>query len=300
MSPEVLGPIRDVFGKEALEMARNSEQSPVITPENVYQKANLANRRVIEGILDKLVLKGSKIVGLDNLVELSNRSLAGECCLILMEHYSNFDIPSLVYLFARAGHEEAAERIIAIAGMKLNEDSTFVRSFSEAYTRIVIYPSRSLTSVSDAEVLETERKKSQQINMAATRQMIRFKHKGRMVLVFPSGTRYRPGQPDTKRGVKEIDSYMKSFDTVVFLGVAGNVLQIHPTGDMSRDLTTRDVIVLHASKPVSCAEFRDDVRDRTPAGIDPKQHVADAVMRELDKIHSCAEKVRQERLAAVG
>jgi len=296
MSPEVLGPIRDVFGREARELAANSEQSPVITTENLYQKANMVNRRIIEGVLDDLVLPGSELVGLENLVELYNRSLAGECCLILMEHYSNFDIPSLVYMLARSEEREAADRIVAIAGMKLNEDSTFVRSFSEAYTRIVIYPSRSLEGITDKEELESERRRSQMLNMAATRQLIRVKHNGHMILVFPSGTRYRPGKPDTKRGVKEVDSYIKSFDVMLFVGIAGNVLQIHPTGDMSRDLVTRDVLILQASEPISCSKFRGEIRDQTPPGKDPKQHVADAVMQELDRIHASAEALRQARL----
>jgi hypothetical protein len=87
---------------------------------------------------------------------------------------------------------------------------------------------------------------------------------------------------------------------MVFVGIAGNVLQIHPTGDMSRDLTTRDVLILEASKPVACSQFRAKLREQTPAGKDPKQHVADAVMNELETIHASAERLRQERLEKLG
>jgi glycerol-3-phosphate O-acyltransferase len=299
MKPEVLGPICEVFGTEASRMIENIRESRVITKDTLYQQSNTYNRAVIEGILDTLFLPGSELVGLENLVRLNEYSRNGESCLILMEHYSNFDIPSLVCLLSKAGREEVAEAIVAIAGMKLNEDSPFVHAFSEAYTRIVIYPSRSLDSLEDPKELEIERKRSQEINMAATRQMIRLKHGGKMVLVFPSGTRYRPGRPDTKRGVKEVDSYIKSFDWMVFVGIAGNVLQIHPTGDMSKDLTTRDVMILQASEPVSCQDFRDTTRDSNPQDVDPKQHVADVVMSRLEEIHGSAETLRQERLAAL-
>lgn len=296
MVPEILGPIRDVFFEPARRMVSNSAQPREVTVDSVHQVANLGNRRIIEEVLDQLVLPGSEVTGVENLVDLHRRSLAGESCLMLMEHYSNFDLPCLVYLLRLAGHVDAAESIVAIAGMKLNQESGFVRAFSEAYTRVVIYPSRSLDRITDPEELERERRRSIQINMAATRQMIRLKHKGHLILVFPSGTRYRPGQPDTKRGVKEVDSYIKSFDTMVFVSIAGNVLQIHPTGDMSRDLTARDIIILNAGNPLSCDEFRAHAREKAPPEADPKQYVADCVMDRLEQLHAQAEATRDARL----
>lgn len=298
MSPEVLGPIREVYADEAREMVANSGQPRTVSTSNLYQEANTKNRDIIEGVLDHLVLPESEILGIENLIELHRRSRQGESCLILMEHYSNFDIPGLIYLLRRSDHPEVADDVVAMAGVKLNEDSPFVRAFTEAYTRVVIYPSRSLEGITDEKLREDERRRGQEINMAATRQMIRLKHKGKLILVFPSGTRYRPGKPDTKRGVKEVDSYIKSFDTTVFVGIAGNVLQIHPTGDMSRDLTTRDILVMQASEPVSCSEFRESARASIPPGVDAKQHVADAVMARLEEIHRSAEDVRARRLEA--
>jgi len=296
MRPKVLGPIREVYADRGRTMVANSGQPGVVTTETVYQEANTDNRRLIDEILDELILPGSAIIGVENLTQLHERSRSGESCLILTEHYSNFDIPCLFYLLGRQHQSEVAEAIVAMAGMKLTEESGFVKAFSEAYTRIVIYPTRSLNSISDPTLLEQERKRSKRLNMAATRQMIRLKHTGRMILLFPSGTRYRPGKPDTKRGVKEVNSYIKSFDTMIFVGIAGNVLRIHPTGDMTQDLAARDMMILQASEPVSCEEFRTAARDSTPEGIDPKQHVADTVMARLEQIHTSAEKLRQDRL----
>ena len=296
MKPEVLGAIRDVFSEPARKLVENSAQPREVSADSVYQVANLGNRRIIDGVLDELVLPGSRVVDLHQLVDLHQRSQAGESCLILMEHYSNFDLPCLSYLLRRQGESDTAESIVAIAGMKLNMQSGFVRAFTEAYTRLVIYPSRSLDQISDPGKLEDERRRSMRINMAATRQMIRLKHKGRMVLVFPSGTRYRPGNPDTKRGVKEIDSYIKSFDTMVFVAIAGNVLQVHPSGDMSADFATRDVMILLPTAPESCEEFRIRARIEAPRDTDPKQFVADRVMAELDALHTRAAAIREEEL----
>ena len=298
MKPEVLGPIREVYRAAALEMRRNSMQPRTITTANVYQEANEANRRLIHDMLDDLLLPGSGLLHCERIVDLHERSQQGASCLILMEHYSNFDIPCLYYVLEREGLLPIAREIVAIAGMKLTEESEFVNAFAEAYTRVVIYPTRSLQRYTNTAEKQQETLRSREINMAATRQMIRLKHDGRLVLVFPAGTRYREGQPDTKRGVKEVDSYLKLFDYAVFLGIAGNVLRIHPNGDMSKDLATRDLVVLNVSEPFDCREFRDCARETAPAGVDPKQHAADRVMEELSRVHEETRLERERRLAA--
>ena len=278
-------------------MRENSLHPRTITPENVYQEANQANRRLIHGMLDDLTLPGSAILEGRNLVDLYERSQDGASCLILMEHYSNFDIPCLYYLLERQGLKHIGDSIVAIAGMKLNEESEFVNAFAEAYTRIVIYPSRALLRYHDSAQKQQEETRSRLINMAATRQMIRLKHDGHIVLVFPAGTRYREGNPDTKRGVKEVDSYLKLFDYAVFIGIAGNVLRLDPKGDMSKDLATRDLVLLDVSRPIDCREFREECRATAPAGIDFKQHAADVVMNELEKVHEETQAERERRLS---
>jgi glycerol-3-phosphate O-acyltransferase len=296
MKPEMLGPIREQFGRQAMAMRDNSIQPRTITPENVYQEANEANRDLIHGILDRLILPGSGVLQQEHMIELHERSQNGASCLLLMEHYSNFDIPCLYYLLEQAGLKHIADEVVAVAGMKLNEESEFVNAFAEAYTRIVIYPSRSLLKYTDEEERLQERSRSAHINMSATRQMIRLKHDGRLILVFPAGTRYREGQPDTKRGVKEVDSYLKLFDYAVLVGIAGNVLRINPNGDMSQDLATRDVVLLNPSKPFNCRAFRETARENTPKDVDPKQYAADRVMEELAKVHEEAATERERRL----
>ncbi|MFP4115044.1 MAG: 1-acyl-sn-glycerol-3-phosphate acyltransferase [Spirochaetota bacterium] len=296
MKPEVLGPIREVFGNAALALRETSRQARTITSDNVFQEGNPDSREIIHGVLDELVLPGSGILNQENIVDLHERSQDGSSCLILPEHYSNFDLACLDYLLEKAALPHIAREVVAVAGMKLNEDSEFVSAFAEAYTRVVIYPSRSLMQYSDPGEFERESARSRRINMAGTRQIVRLKHEGHLVLVFPAGTRYREGQPETKRGVKEVDTYMKLFDYVVFVGIAGNVLRINPNGDMSKDLATRDLVVMNVSRPVNCREFRDTAREAAPKDVDPKQHVADRVMEELERIHEETEEERRRRL----
>lgn len=298
MKPEVLGPILEVFDAPGGKSAAKNGESQKITPDSVFQRGKEEKRAYINKILDELLLPGSGVENVAALEELYRLSRSGVPCLILMEHYSNFDIPCLYYLLQHAGKPQIANHVTAIAGMKLNEESPFVNAFAEAYTRIVIYPSRTLAGIDDEEIRRREESRSRRINMAATRTMIRVKHEGEMILVFPSGTRYREGVPDTKRGVKEVDSYMKSFDYVVFIGIAGNTLRIDPEGDMTRDLATRDVVTLQVSDVTDCREFRDRARAEGCAD-DAKQCVADAVMARLEELHRQAERIRAERLASV-
>jgi glycerol-3-phosphate O-acyltransferase len=271
-----------------LQMLKNSSQTATVTEGNVFQPGNVSNRRYIEKVLTDYLREGSRIVGMENLEDLYKRCAEGKSCLILMEHYSNFDLPVFVYLLEQSGPagRAIADSIIAIAGFKLNAESAVVRAFTEAYSRIVIYPSRSLDSITDPEVLKEARKKSNVINRAALHEMIRNKHEGHLILVFPSGTRYRPGKPETKRGLKEIDSYIKAFDYLVFIGSGGNILRLGSSSDMEEDILTEDTVVFKISSVMDCGEFRSRAHEESPPDGDAKQFTADRVMEALENLHT--------------
>ena len=195
--------------------------------------------------------------------------------------------------------KDFSKRIVAVAGMKLNEENPAVRAFAEAFTRVVIYPTRSLDAVTAKEISEEEKaeeeKRARKINFAAMRAMDACKKRGQTVLVFPSGTRYRPGKPETKKGLREIDSYLRLFDVMILVSVNGNCLRIDPEnpGDMLADIITEDVLTLTASPVIECKKFRQDVLDSLPADEpDPKQKTIDRVMETLDVMHEAEEKNR--------
>ena len=269
-------------------MMKNSSQSAAVTEKNTFQPGKKANRPFMEKILKDLMLPQSRIVGLQNIHELFRLCREGKSCLVLMEHYSNFDLPALVYLLEQSGEDgrAAADSLIAIAGLKLNAESALVLAFTEIYSRIVIYPSRTLDAITDPETLTEERKRSSAINRAALRELIRCKHTGNLILLFPSGTRYRPGVPETKRGLKEIDSYIKAFDYMVFIGSGGNILRLSPNGDMEEDIIAEDTITFNIGPVVSCCGFRSRAREEAPQEADAKQFTVDRVMEELEKLHT--------------
>ena len=290
--------VSDMFGAIAKELVKNCIHAEKITPENVFQAANLKNRALVNKIMEYLVLPGSSIENQDVLVKLGQLSKEGKSCLILMEHYSNFDIPTFFWLMEKPGAQcqEIASQIIAMAGMKLNEEEAFVRAFTEAYSRIVIYPSRSIEKLYLAgESQAEEMARARSINRAALHNMVRRKHEGHVILVFPSGTRYRPGEPETKKGLREMDSYIKSFDHLLFIGTAGNCLQVNSQGAMSQDIPVQDLMVFQVDDMVMDSK---DFRESVPVteGVDPKQAAADAIMARLDMLHERAETIRTSRL----
>ena len=192
-----------------------------------------------------------------------------------------------------------SERIVAVAGMKLNEADPAVRIWTEGFTRVVIYPTRSLDGVAGSDISEEEKKaeekKARTINLAAMRAMDDCKKRGQVVLVFPSGTRYRPGHPETKKGLREIDSYLRLFDIVLPVAVNGNCLRINEENekDMLADIVTKDKLVLTAHPVLNCKEYRDSILNSLPADDpDPKQKTIDGIMDILEKTHNEAEKTR--------
>ena len=291
--------MEEMFADLTAKLQQGSLAMGVVSSETVFQPANLDNRKLVHALAGKLLMRESRFVNLPAFLRLAELARQGKSCLILPEHYSNFDIPNLFLILERLGPETkaASDQIIAIAGVKLNEEVSFVRAFAEAYSRLVTYPPRSLDVLCrDSALNADEISRARAINMAALRQMGHLKHEGYMFLVYPSGTRYRPEDENSRRGLKEIDSYFKSFDYVLFLGMAGNTLRINPAGEnMGEDLPAKDAVIFVASDVYDAGEFRAGVQGDSIGG-DPKQKVADVVMAKLAELHSQAEAIREEIL----
>jgi len=275
-----------------------SKVATVVTEENVYQEGNPEILPLLDQMVESLILPGSGLDGLENLEELYAKAEAGKSCLLMVEHYSNLDLSIVSTLVRKAGGrgKDIGDSIIAMAGMKLNEDNPIVAAFAGAYTRIVIYPSRSLQHLNpENEKDKAEIVRSTAINRAAMKALVRQKYKGKLILVFPSGTRYRPWDPETKKGIREIDGYVRSFDYMCFIALNGEILHVQKT-DMLNDAVSKDVVRVTAGPVISCNEFREKARATVPEDADKKQAVADEIMKELEKMHLAAEEKRKKLL----
>lgn len=298
--------LREKYGKYFSLMASVTKAAPKIDATNVYEEANPETRKIMDVMLKENMLPGTRLENIENFKAFNDAIKAGKRGLILMEHYSNMDLPALIYQLANYKEpwgKELSDRIVAIAGMKLNEANPMVRAWAEAFTRVVIYPSRSLHSVEKTDISEEEKaaeeKRARAINLAAMHAMDDCKKRGQAILVFPSGTRYRPGKPETKRGVREIDSYLRMFDVMILVSINGNCLRINPenTEDMLADLVSEDIVIQTASPVLNCKEFRNGVLESLPADDpDPKQKVVDKIMAVFEEQHEKIEKEREKEL----
>ncbi len=272
----------------------------MLSEENVYQEGRGEILPYIDQILEEHLLPNSRIDGFENLDELYSRAARGESCLLLVEHYSNFDLPVFHYLLRQQGEpgKAIANSIVSIAGIKLSESNPMVSAFTNAYTRLVIYPSRSLEIIKkrfkEPAKLYHEIRRSMAINRAAVKKLAELKGSGRLVLVFPAGTRFRPWDPGSKKGVREIASYIKSFDNFCLVSINGNILRINPSGEMEDDMLHKDRVLFTIS-PVSKSEsLIAHVKSAHHFKEDKKQELVDHVMEELEKMHAEAEASRRQ------
>ena len=286
--------VGDRFKAIISQMLVNTTGNGLITAANVYQEGKSDNKHLLKQIVNDLMLPASRLQGLENLVELFEKAKQGESCLILMEHYSNFDIPCFYELMEREGDagNKIAQKIVSVAGSKLSETNRVVRSFAEIFTRVVIIPQSASQDLKDPQELKAITEKRKHVNMAALKALFRLRKSGRIILVFPTGTRYRPWDPSSKRGLKDIDSYLKSYKNIVLIAINGNVL-VPQKKSMTEDLVTPDIMLYTVSRVNNCREFRDKARGMVPEDVDQRQFIVDRVMEELAQIHGQAEETRQ-------
>ncbi len=292
-------PLKDKYAGYFKQLASVSQAASKIDETNVYQPGNPATRKIMDALVCENILPESRIANVENFENFYDQVKSGKHGLILMEHYANTDLPALCYMLEHSGNEKLADlskRIVAIAGMKLNEDNPVVRAFAESFSRVVIYPTRSLNkneqNAQSEEEAKAEAMKARKINLAAMRAMDTCKRNGEVILVFPSGTRYRPGNPETKRGLREIDSYLRMFDIVILVSINGSILTIQ-NENMVEDLVGPDKMVFAASPVIECKSFRKDYMASLPeTEEDPKQKMIDHVMEILEAQHEEIEKTR--------
>ena len=270
----------------------SDEEKYRFSPNNVYQEGFAKNRERLGQIIDKFTYPQSRIDNVEYLAELYNRCQKGETCLILGEHYSNMDFPSFFRMVEKQLGQKIAESILPIRGLKLSEESSDVATPTRAYDTIIIYPSRSLDSITDPKELEETRKISVPINHAAMREMIKRKKNGRIILVFPAGTRYRSWDPESRKGVREIHSYIKTFDNMVFIACNGNILPPIKNEEMALEELQKDLLIYTCSPIVKCSDFKKQAEANTPSGQDKKSFVVDSIMAKLFEMHDKVEPAR--------
>jgi glycerol-3-phosphate O-acyltransferase len=260
-----------------------SGKNEVITKQNVFQKAFKENREHVCELCLAYMKEGSGIKGFENVEKLYNLAQKGKSCLITAEHKSNLDVPNLYALFYSKYREymHIFEKIVFIAGKKLNEDNPAIRAFAEKFNRLVIVPKT--TDIQS----EEEKKEMFAINKAAQKWLRENKDKGYMFLIFPTGTRTRDWMPETKKGIRESFNYLKNFDYFATLSIDGNTMPVSKTGSMTDDKCVEDKVVFTFGEVMSSYDFiTEKIKELGKNVSDFKQAVVDELMKMIYEGHN--------------
>ena len=269
------------------------KQDRALTPENVYQEKHIANRDLFFANASHFLKEGSGIDGLENIARLGQLSAEGHSCIIFSEHLSNLDVPTFWMQMKIAGpeFEQLFDRIVFIAGRKLNEESGIVKLFAEMFARIVISPKSFYDGLPDGAEKERLYAEAQAINMAAYREIRRLKTTGRIFLVYPTGTRYRPWDPSSGRGLREAEGYLRSFEYFVLASCDGNLMPLEKGVDMANETPRPGRVRMNFGRVTESAAFRQKAMEEYAAGapgavgVDEKQYIIDRVMEEIMALH---------------
>ncbi len=272
-----------------------------ITPDNIYQEAHKANRGLLLEIISKTHLPGSTILGEENVLKFNALAKEGKSVLILSEHVSNLDVPNFYAQFYNHKNPEFKgifERFIFIAGTKLNENPA-VKLFTEMFTRVVVYAIRSLAELKNCEEAKDELELANKINLRSTRKVGELRSQGFMFILFPAGTRYRPWNPSSKKGISAVYGYLNSFDYFCCMSINGNNMPPEEHEDMTREDVIEDVVVLNFGEVQETKQYLNsfdiDLRNLTPAETEAKKQViADDIMVKIDQLHEKGEVYRQQ------
>ena len=129
MEGERLGEKYAYVFKDLANLARAENK---IDETNIYQEANQQILPIVDKMLEENMLPGSRMEGMEHVKHFLEQIEAGKHGLLLCEHYSNFDLPGLHYLLRQSGEDGKilADKLVAIAGMKLNEENPMVSAWA--------------------------------------------------------------------------------------------------------------------------------------------------------------------------
>jgi len=98
--------LRDAYGKYFKEMSQYSKAPAKIDSTNVYQEANKDLTKYMEMLISDNILPGSGLGNIENFKAFYDAvTKEGKRGLILMEHYTNLDLPEIIYFLKIHGED---------------------------------------------------------------------------------------------------------------------------------------------------------------------------------------------------
>ncbi len=283
LEPLPAGDALQAFAPILAEMRRNGVLgSPLpLSHDQVLFWADAELQRYLIPISRRLLLPGSGINGLTNLEQLVELADNGASCLICLNHRSNLDVPTLGALLQDQSRKSLFDKIVWVAGRKLQEDQGMTGNLVQAFHRVMVTP----RSWFRQEHSPNELQEGHRINVAAHRAIHEWRHQGWVFALFPAGTRIRPGDKSSTRAVPETDSYLKSFEYLLPGNVAGCTLPVTRNQDLTHETPRLDRVRVTFGEVVATARWRNKAARRYPE-LSQRAASARAIMADIAALES--------------
>ncbi len=229
----------------------------------------------------RLLLPGSGITGIDNLEHLVELAAGGASCIMCLNHRCNLDVPTLHAMLQDYSNSQLFEKIIWIAGRKLQEDQGITGMLVQAFNRVMVTPRSWFETVR----LPDEIHQAQLINIAAHRVIHDLRHEGWVFALFPTGTRIRPGIISTTCAIPETDGYLKCFEFMMLGDIEGCTLPVTRDEDLTRETPQQDRMTYTFGEVVSIDSWRSQAAQRFPE-LDQRAATARAIMKDIEALGS--------------
>jgi hypothetical protein len=239
--PLAQGDVSVVFAEQLAEMKRDAavQHAAELTPDSVVRWADKRNQHHFAGICRRLILPGSGIRGLQNLKALADLAHDSKPCLLCLNHRSNFDVPTLCTLMEDQGDPDLFDRIIWVAGRKLEEDVGMTGLLVQCFNRALVAPH----SWFDSPHSDSELHQARQLNIAAERAIAKLRYAGSVFALFPTGTRIRDDDESTKQAIGETYSYLRIFQYMVLCHIDGCTLPVSRDRDLTHETPRLDRMI---------------------------------------------------------
>ncbi len=224
----------------------------------------------------RLLLPGSGLNGIEQLQRLIELADGGASCVLCLNHRSNLDVPTLCALLQDHAKPQLFEKIIWIAGRKLQEDPGMTGILVQAFHRVIVTPRSWLREDHSPEEIH----EGNLINIAAHREIHDLRHQGWVFALFPTGTRIRPGEISTTRAIPETDSYLKSFEYMLLGNIAGCTLPVTRDKDLTHETPRLDRVIVNFGQVLSTDQWRREASHRYPE-LNQRAAAARAIMQDI-------------------
>jgi hypothetical protein len=196
-----------------------------------------------------------------------------------LNHRSNLDVPTLGTLLRDRAESKLFQPIVWIAGRKLEEDAGLTGLLVQSVNRVIVTPH----SWFDLPHSDDEIHAAREINIAAERAIVKLRHEGWVLALFPSGTRIRPDDEATKQAIEETDSYLRLFDYLALCNIDGCTMPVTMDRDLTHETPQLDRIT-YAFGPVQRTDnWRADAAERFPQ-LDQRMATARAIRADIESL----------------